>query len=244
MSFRIIKTTNHDAYMNMALDEACMQSVKEGQMPTIRLFGWDKPSVTIGCFQCLSDEVDIKAIKEDGVPITRRITGGGAVYHDQEITYSLVAPEKLFSKDIPTSYGQVIKPILKALHKLGIKAKFRPLNDLVYEGKKISGNAQTRKGGVLLQHGTIILSVDEDKMFRYLTPDANKNNDKPYIKSNRSSVRGILNDELTAQQVLDAVRNELISSLQATQGSWSDDEIETARELAKKYRSDEWIALR
>jgi lipoate-protein ligase A len=150
----------------------------------------------------------------------------------------------MFSKDIATSYGQVIKPILKALHSVGIEATFRPLNDLIYKEKKISGNAQTRKGGVLLQHGTIILSVDEEKMFRYLTPDVNKNNDKPYIKSNRSSVRGILQDGVTAQDVMSAIKRELISALRATSARWSDDEVDTAKELAQKYADQEWIAKR
>lgn len=231
--------------MNMALDEACMNAVREKKVkPTVRLFGWNTPSVTIGCFQCVTDEVDMAAIKEDNIPITRRITGGGAVYHDAEITYSVVAPEELFSKNIATSYGQIVKPLMQALNKLGVETRFRALNDVMLGEKKVSGNAQTRKGGVLLQHGTIILSVNEELMFRYLTPDANKNNDKPFIKSNRSAVAGVLREGISSEDVLRAVREELIKTYRAVEQVWSEDELIQARELAKKYASQEWIFLR
>ena len=244
MSFRIIPTQQRDAYMNMALDEACMESVRDGGKPTIRLFEWSKPSITIGRFQCLTDEVDIQAVKEDGIPITRRITGGGAVLHDHEITYSVVAPQELFVSSVRESYGQMVKPLMQALAKLGVETQFRPLNDVVLGTKKISGNAQTRKEGVVLQHGTIIIRLDENKMRRYLTPDKSKVSDKPFTKSDGKVMSDVASYGLTYQQVHDAVREQLITTYQAVEQEWSADELVRAKELAKKYADEAWVALR
>ena len=244
MSFRIIPTQKRDAYMNMALDEACMESVRDGGPPTIRLFEWTTPSITIGRFQCLADEIDIQAVKEDDIPITRRITGGGAVLHDAEITYSVVAPQDFFVSDVRKSYGQIVKPLMKALAKLGVETRFRPLNDIVLGEKKISGNAQTRKDGVLLQHGTIIVRLDEEKMRRYLTPDKSKVSDKPFTKSDGKVMSDLADAGLSYQEVHDAIRNQLRSTYKAEEKNWSGDELERARELAKKYADESWIALR
>ena len=244
MKFRILPTQKRDAYMNMALEEACLESVRDGGAPTIRLFEWAQPSITIGRFQCLTDEVDVQAVKEDGVPITRRITGGGAVFHETEITYSVVAPQELFVNSVRKSYGQIAKPLMQALAKLGVETRFRPLNDIVLDEKKISGNAQTRKEGVLLQHGTIIIRLDEEKMRRYLTPDKSKVSDKPFTKSDGKVMSDLAARGLTYTDVHDAVREELKKVYSAEERGWRAEELERAEELAKKYADESWIALR
>ena len=155
--WRIIDYTENDAFMNMAIDEAVSEAVGSGEsLPTIRFYGWKPSAVSIGYFQSLDKEVDIASCERAGVDIVRRRTGGGAVYHDMvgEITYSVIAPEALFPKDILASYREICGWIIDSLAILGIKAEFKPINDIVVGNKKISGNAQTRRGGVLLQHGT------------------------------------------------------------------------------------------
>jgi lipoate---protein ligase len=95
------------------------------------------------------------------------MTGGGAVLHDSELTYSFITRE--YPQNILESYRMICDPIINCLVNLGFnEVKFAALNDVVVDGKKVSGNAQTRKEGILLQHGTILLDVDPEKMFTLL----------------------------------------------------------------------------
>ena len=99
--WRVIQLQSHNAFMNMAIDEAVSESVAKGQYPTIRFYKWLPSAVSVGYFQSLKDEVNIQNCKELGIDIIRRRTGGGAVYHSNrgEITYSVIGPTKLFPKN-------------------------------------------------------------------------------------------------------------------------------------------------
>ena len=110
----------------------------------------------------------------------RRITGGGAVFHDNELTYSIVIPEShpQIPKNIIDSYKRICGAIMKGLDKLGIDSKYFPINDILTNNKKISGNAQTRKSKTVLQHGTILMDVDVEKMFSLLKVPDEKIKDK------------------------------------------------------------------
>jgi len=168
MKWRLINNDADNAFRNMAVDEALLQSI----VPVLRFYSWKPKAVSIGYFQSLDAEVDTKACKARDIDVVRRITGGGAVFHDQELTYSVICPEELFSFDILESYQQICGFIVKGLKKYGLDAKFVPINDITIKGKKISGNAQSRKQGKIIQHGTILLDVDADEMFKVLkVPD-------------------------------------------------------------------------
>lgn len=235
MSFRIIPTQKREVYMNMALDEACMQSVRDGGSPTIRLYECEQPSITIGRYQCLADEIRVQAVKEDKIPITRRITGGGVMLHDKHISYSVVAPQDFFVNDVRKSFGQIIKPLMKALAALGVETHFHPLSDVVLDKKIIGNNAQTRKEGVLLQHGTISVDLDEDKIRRYLAAE---------INIHATSYTDLTSTSLSYQEIHDAIRNQLRATFKAQEKNWTGDELEQARELAERYKDESWIALR
>lgn len=247
MKWRVIDFTENDAFMNMAIDEAVSESVARGGPPTIRFYGWRPSAVSIGYFQSLEKEVDIERCREQGVDIVRRRTGGGAVYHDTagEITYSVIAGEELFPKDILASYRIICGWLLDSLGRLGIEAEFKPINDIVVGGKKISGNAQTRRGGVLLQHGTILHSVDVGRMFSLLRVSDEKIRDK-MISAAKERVTSV-----AAQN--GASRDELYRALVAgfTEGKDVEfgglDRQEIARAFmlaGTRYSRDEWNKMR
>jgi lipoate-protein ligase A len=182
--WRLIKTKETDGAMQMAIDEAILTARIQNRVPnTLRFFTWNPPCLTIGYFQSLVKEVNITKAREKGVDIVRRYTGGGAVYHDKELTYSIALAEKDIPSDIIESYQTICNGIIEGLHTVGIEAAFHPINDILVNGKKISGNAQTRRNNVSLQHGTILLDVDIKAMFSLLKVSDEKIRDKMIQKT-------------------------------------------------------------
>jgi len=259
--WRIIPLEIHDAFMNMALDEACSESVADHSvLPTIRFYRWSPSAVSIGYFQSLHDEVSVESCKAQGVDVVRRRTGGGAVYHDfdGEITYSVIAPEKLFPKGITESYHLICGWIMDSLKLLGIQTEFKPINDIIMApnatgpqgekvgGKKISGNAQTRRNGVLLQHGTVLFTVDVKKMFSLLKVGQEKISDKMIaaVEERVTSLK-LLKPELQMGQVYEAFMKGFMMGKSFNMGEWTLEEMQRAHELVQsRYSTKEWNEMR
>ncbi|MBS7620401.1 lipoate--protein ligase family protein, partial [Candidatus Bathyarchaeota archaeon] len=182
-SWRFIDLKVNDAYTNMAIDEALARARGEDKSPdTLRLYMWKPSAVTLGYFQSVEDEVDVEACKRLGIDINRRISGGGAVFNSSygEITYSIVTSENnpLACQDITSSYRFFCNGIIKALSILGIESEFKPINDVIVKGKKISGNAQIRKYRAVLHHGTVLVDFNAEEMFTVLKVSQEKLKDK------------------------------------------------------------------
>ncbi|OIO65998.1 lipoate--protein ligase family protein [Candidatus Woesearchaeota archaeon CG_4_10_14_0_2_um_filter_57_5] len=243
--WRIIPLETHDAFLNMALDEACSEQVAAGGIATIRLYRWQPSAVSIGCFQSMRAEIATERCDALGVDYVRRRTGGGAVYHDHdgEITYSVIAPSSWFS-GITESYQLICGWVIDGLAELGISAQFSPINDIMVGDKKISGNAQTRRGGVLLQHGTLLYDVDVDRMFSLLRVGQEKIADK-LITSVKKRVTRVLDhidvDAVSREDVTRALLIGLTRDKQCQIGSWTAQELSRAEALAKsRYRDRGW----
>jgi lipoate-protein ligase A len=177
VEIRLLDTGAAPGCENMGVDEAILRAVAEGlSPPTLRFYRWSPPCVTVGYFQSMEAEVDLEACRAAGIDAVRRLTGGGAVFHDAEVTYSVVVPEggPLSPPDILESYRRVCAGLVEGLAELGVDAAFSPINDIAVGGKKVSGNAQTRKSGCLLQHGTVLLDVDPERMFSLLKVPSEK----------------------------------------------------------------------
>ncbi|WP_078556684.1 lipoate--protein ligase family protein [Bacillus alkalicellulosilyticus] len=175
----------------MALDEALLTWHSQGKIPpTIRFYGWDPATLSIGYFQKVEKEINLEAVKQYNLGFVRRPTGGRGVLHDKELTYSVIVSEE--HPDMPASvteaYRVISQGLLEGFRKVGLDAYFaipktkeeqealkNPRSavcfdapswyELVVEGRKVAGSAQTRQKGVILQHGSIILDIDEDKLF-------------------------------------------------------------------------------
>lgn len=244
--FRLLLTGYDTAFMNMAIDEAIM--LHQGKvLPTLRLYGWKPPAVSIGYFQSLKEEVNLKKCRELGIDFIRRITGGGAVFHDKELTYSFITKESdpLVPGGILESYRMICSGIIRGLSKMGIESEFAPLNDIIASGKKISGNAQTRRNHCVLQHGTILMGVDARKMFSLLRIPSEKMRDK-LIKSAEervTSIENLLGRKAGFDEVAKAVAEgfEKTLGIELVRQELSESELKMARDLAeKKYGTREW----
>ena len=244
MRWRVVPLQVHDGFTNMALDEAIGESVAAGSAPTIRFYRWRPSAVSIGYFQSLQEEVDLGECERLGVDYLRRRTGGGAVYHDfdGEITYSLLAPQEMYGPDIPASYGEICGHLVRSLGFLGLEAKFSPVNDVLVEGRKISGSAQTRRGGVLLQHGTMLYRVNPEVMFGLLRVGEEKMRDK-FVRSVVSRVTSVVDQvgQVEMEEVYEALLEGFTEGKTWEYGDITPVELERARVLAaERYRSREW----
>lgn len=233
---RTVETGFNPAAQNMAIDEALIESV--GEVPILRIYGWRPAAVSIGYFQSMNEEVDFTKCREIGVDIVRRLTGGGAVLHEYELTYSFIS--RRYPQNIVESYKWICDAIVISIKRLGFDASFVPLNDIVIAGKKVSGNAQTRRKGVLLQHGTILLGVDVNKMFSVLKVPSEKLRDKIIkdVKERVTSLAGTTYDNMAT-----SLKTSFAAKFEAKliDDTLSTEEISHARWLAeRKYSSNEW----
>ncbi|TGB05397.1 lipoate--protein ligase family protein [Halobacillus salinus] len=172
--------------INMALDEALMNWHREGKIPPVlRFYGWEPAGLSVGYFQKVKGKIDLEGVKRHGYELVRRQTGGRAVLHDKELTYSVIVSED--HEEMPASvkeaYLVLSKGLLEGFRSLHIPADFAvpegklETNDsavcfeepswyeLIVDGKKAAGSAQTRKKGIILQHGSIPIDVDDVKLF-------------------------------------------------------------------------------
>ncbi|MEM3550509.1 MAG: biotin/lipoate A/B protein ligase family protein [Candidatus Bathyarchaeia archaeon] len=248
--WRLLETGFNNAFYNMALDEAVSAARRMNLVPnTIRFYRWNPSAVSIGYFQSMEEEVDVEACRRLGTDFVRRVTGGGAVYHDRdgELTYSIVvnSDHKIVSLDFQKTYEKICSGLVMGLRLLGVPAEFMPINDIVVSGKKISGNAQTRSLGVILQHGTILRDVNPSLMFTVLKVPGEKIRDKMIkaVEERVTSLKTYLNREVSFEELKEALAKgfEKALGIELSPGEVSDFEKETAEKLAKtKYSTKEW----
>ncbi|MCW3979303.1 MAG: lipoate--protein ligase family protein [Candidatus Bathyarchaeota archaeon] len=252
-SWRFLDMRVADAYTNMAVDEALSYARGEGEAPnTLRFYRWNPSAVTLGYFQSVEDEVDLEACKKFGIDVNRRISGGGAVLNSSygEITYSVVAPDDdlRISTDVTESYRYLCHGIVEGLALLGIEARFKPINDIIVGGRKISGNAQIRRYGAVLHHGTILVDFDAREMFSVLKISEEKISDKMIEQAEErvTTIRRELGRDASFGEVRDAMEEGFAKALgvELAPGELSDYEQELVKKFREKYVSREWIFRR
>jgi len=253
-NWRLLKLETHDAYTNMAIDEAILTARTRNFAPnTIRFYRWNPSAVSIGKFQNIENEVQLDKCKKYGVDVVRRITGGGTVYHDTEgeITYSVVANKKdLKAENINAVYAKFYDGIAEALKILGINADFNEGNaktcpNLTVNSKKISGSAQSHKKGVVLQHGTLLVDVDLEEMFTFLRVLWAKTCMEVVnvAKNKITSIKKELGKTVSVEEVNNALSEGFKKALniQLLEGELTPYENEIAKKLYKeKYTTEEW----
>jgi lipoate-protein ligase A len=234
----------------MAIDEAVMLGIKEGRSPpTLRFYRWQPSAVSIGTFQSMEDEVDVNFCKENSIDCIRRITGGGAVYHDYngEITYSIILPRghRLAPDDIIKSYEILCQGIVSGLKYLGIESEFKPINDIITGSKKISGNAQTRRHSCVLQHGTTLLNLNVELMFTILKVPQEKISDKMIadVKERVTSVSDVLGRPVDMVDLLEALQfgfTEALDIALIPSSLTQEEQRDVERLVPEKYSTKDW----
>lgn len=255
-AWRLIRDGDRDAAMNMAIDEAIMTAHREGRCPpTIRLYGWKQPSISIGYFQDISrGGIDLEYCQANSVDLVRRLTGGRAVLHGHDLTFSVVAAETYLDTDhrsILTSHRWLMGGIVAGFRLIGLDARLgaatstgRPHGrsadcfahaaacDVMLGVLKIAGSAQVRRHGVILEQGSIPLrqpDVEPSAVFRRQTGG---------VSQHLAVERPDLEAAVTA-----GFRDDL--RLELTETPLSEYENRLAEELARnRFGSTEWTLRR
>lgn len=165
--------TPDKAAMNLAIEEAIfVEKIRNRIPPTVR-FWRNRNAVVIGYSQNIEAEVNLEVCRAKGVEVVRRFSGGGAVYCDLgNLNYSLtIEAENPLIKglDISETYRLFSSGIVDGLREFGVNLSFYPPSDLLADGRKISGNAQSRRKGAVFHHGTLLVNVDLDLLTQALT---------------------------------------------------------------------------
>ena len=184
---RYLKNPSTNPYYNMAFDEYCLESLPIDE-PVFFLWQ-NKPAVIVGYNQEVNTEVNLDYLKEKGIDLVRRVTGGGAVYHDLEnLNYTIVGR----SEDLERDYPEYAALMMKALQALGVPATLSGRNDILVDGKKVSGFAKRVCKNRLMVHGTLMYNVDVDVLTHVLNPSTTKLQSNG-IASVRSRVTNLCN---------------------------------------------------
>ncbi|MGN7402248.1 lipoate--protein ligase family protein [Cytobacillus praedii] len=269
--WRFIDSGAGSPSFNMALDEALLDWNSEGKIPpVIRFYGWNPATLSIGYFQKVEKEIDMEQVKAHGLGFVRRPTGGRGVLHEHELTYSVIVSEEHpdMPKTVTEAYRVISEGILKGFHHLGMDAYFavprtteerdslkNPRSavcfdapswyELVVEGRKVAGSAQTRQKGVILQHGSILLDLDEDKLFSLFKypSDRVKERMQKAFKNKAVAINEISKERITLEQAKEAFMKGFAEGLNIELEPYelSAEELAYVNKIAKeRYEQDEW----
>ncbi|MFH2013115.1 MAG: biotin/lipoate A/B protein ligase family protein [Pseudomonadota bacterium] len=267
--WRLLTTGFLNAFENMALDEAILTACSQGKsLPTIRFYGWRPHAVSLGYSQRVEGNINLQACERLGVDLVRRTTGGRAVLHDEELTYSFVcsSDNPLFPQNIMGTYEKISSCLIEGFKMLGIDVQlFMPKGEDVglsgkksdpscfsspsrYEisvcGKKICGSAQRRVDGAFLQHGSILLKHDTQKLSEIMiVEDLKREEAIDYLAGKITSINDHTDKEIDFFGLIEAFTEGFQKGLQAelVEGELSLQEQQLKEQyLKERYLTPEW----
>ena len=253
-------------YENMATDEALFDAACTSGIPVLRFYGWTPATASLGFAQRASEALDFTELDRRHVAWVRRPTGGRAVLHDMEVTYSVSIPQSdpLYALGLETSYEWICGPIVAALLAVGVSAALAPhgssgfvsascfttpgTTDIVAGHKKIVGSAQMRTRDGFLQHGSVILKNDLEKLFSVIrTSQPNVHDAARRAAHLMTSVSDETHQAISFSEMVGA----LVAAFSAAEGVHLIPDSLTAREalnasgiVVRKYGREDWNALR
>jgi lipoate-protein ligase A len=256
--WRLIDSGPGSGPWNLALDDAIFGAVRDGASPpTLRLYRWDAPTLSLGYAQQRRRDVDDDACAALGIAVLRRATGGRAVLHDREVTYSVSAPAglPLFGSGLDPAYRAIAAGLAAGLRLLGVVAEPAPApagragrhpgcfaarsrHELGVGGRKLVGSAQRRERGAFLQHGSVLLDGHDERLAQLLRPAGGAGGGARMI-----GLAELLGAAPPAEQVAAAVAAGCAAAWKVAlrPGAPSGDELREARRLEReRYRSPAW----
>jgi lipoate-protein ligase A len=265
--WRLILTPPAHGAWNMAVDETLLDAAGQGESsPCLRLYSWESPCLSLGYAQPSSD-IDRQKMKSLGWEWVRRPTGGRAILHTDELTYSVVAPlsEPRISGSVLESYQRLSEALLAALHTLGLPAEAHPIHtnvanqahapvcfevpsnyEIIVAGKKLIGSAQARRKNAVLQHGTLPLWGDLSRITLGLvySDDQARNDAASRLLSHATTVESALGKRIDWETVMNAFIKGFQSKLdlELVRDELSEQELNCTEQLMReKYCHPSWL---
>jgi lipoate-protein ligase A len=253
--WRLVREESLSGPLCMAYDAVAAETAAAGGPRTVRVYQWSPSTLSLG-YRTDPDDVDWAACERAGVDVVRRPTGGGAIYHDAvgDISYSTVAPADELPGDLMETYDLLCEPLLDACAAMGVPAGFaeasapalyepacylralHPAHDVVYGGRKLSGNAQYRRRDSVIQHGSLTYSARPEATLNCFAD--------PPVDADRFRERVTGVDEhadVSRAEAVDALEAALGAWADADEGTWTTAEHERAEEIAReKFGSEAW----
>lgn len=265
-SWRLLDTGVAPGSLNMAMDEAILVHISQGKAPpTLRFYAWFPPCLSIGYFQSVEKDIDIQGCRRLGIDLVRRPTGGRAILHEDELTYSIIAPSDnpVVFGGVRQSYRKIAIAISEGFRALGINAVWESQkqlarsqastgacfeaiwgHELTVGGRKLVASAQMRRDGVTLQHGSIMLAVNIERMLSLLSiPDSERGMARESFSQKVTSVSEALGRSVSRDEVISAIRRGFERALGVVleEGELDTEEQLLASRLAhEKYGAPGW----
>jgi len=257
MSWRLIDNEESDIYRNLALEESLARTNAGAVDKTNTVRFWkSEPSVVLGRFQCVHEEVNIEFCRNNDISIARRFTGGGTVFHDEgnlNISFCLDQSESYVSRTLRELYWNFIGTVARGLRNIGIEASYDPNRSCIrIKGRKITGSAGWLKQGVSFLHGTLLLSANLEMLKKALSPPLNQ---PVYLRDGRSirckeSKKDIVTTITTVYDsppTEDEIKQAIIDSIVAFTGAEIAEDTFTEKETAManslyhtQYKTNKW----
>ncbi|WP_254273484.1 lipoate--protein ligase family protein [Haloarcula marina] len=255
LEWRVVGEERHEGPLTMGLEEIAAETAASGGPATVRVYTWPD-TLSLGYGQD-PDTIDWAFCEREGIGVTRRPTGGGAIYHDSyaDLSYGIVAPAGAVPGNLMECYELFCEPILDAFERMGVDASFvdgkreavhqpacylrelHPAHDIVGpDGRKLAGNAQYRQKDAVIQHGSLSVSLEPDRHCGCFTG----NPDPADFRERVGAIDEYV--DIDRESVVATLRETLSEWVDADEGAWTDDELSRARERAQsKYATDEWV---
>jgi len=269
--WRFVDTGPGDPYFNMALDEAIARTVARQQAPpTVRIYGWSPAAVSIGYTQRAQRVIDIRKCARRSIPVVRRLTGGRAVLHHREVTYSVIAGRLQWgpSASVMAIYRRIGLALAAALRTLGIDAELvrprpgRPVSprrsgnahpcfssagryEIMVKGKKVVGSAQRWLEGAVLQHGSVLLGEEHSRLAELLPgePGTAGSRAARLLAAKTVSLSTLLSRPVSYGEVAEALRTgfeEMVAGRLESGSVFSQEETMARALVRERYGRLEW----
>ncbi len=263
--WRFLNTGSQDGFHNMAIDEVlATQSVPHDKRSILRVYQWEPYAISLGYNQSLGD-LDLEKCKRDNIDVVRRPTGGRAVLHAEELTYSVVVPKDsdFFSPDTLTTYNRISEGILSGLHLFGVKAEIAQRlpgdeksssyktkipcfsgaakYEIVYQNKKLVGSAQRRYENAILQHGSILVGTFHLRLANYIAAmkAAQVKKFQQALEEKTISISQILTGKIRYDKLIWALKNGFqdCCNIDFLEGQLTTRELDEVKKMVKKYQA-------
>jgi lipoate-protein ligase A len=257
--WQILDTRIENASFNMALDEILLERSLKGVLkaPLFRFYGWDKPSISVGRYQSIQKDIRVDNCQRDQIPLVRRPTGGRAVFHDKELTYSVIIPANhpWAQNSLMVTFAMISQILVEGMNNIGLEVDFEKQAhgiksyphqascfasitpyEVTLQGIKIIGSAQYRHQGAILQQGSVLISINPSISDYFNTLDIL-----------HKGINDIVNVDVTYDMLKLGILKSLQSHSEDSLLSYplNQETLESAQNLAKtKYSSDNWTFYR